>query len=159
MSRLTFVPQTLFFSLTVLIALPGKGEEEPTYESKTVSEWAKGVQRAHFSIDRRDAAIALGKIGSKAKGALETLAASYKEESNPTVRLAIVEALQAIDPESEPAVACFAVAVLDPLDDVREVAFKNLAKSGGSEAIAAFSKALKHEKARVRFAAAEAWLS
>jgi hypothetical protein len=129
MCRLAFVPQALLFSITVLIALPGKGEEEPTYESKTVSEWAREVQRAHFSIDRRDAAIALGKIGSKAKEAVETLAASYKEESNPTVRLAIVEALQAIDPESKPAMACFEVAVLDSLDDVREVAFKNLAKS------------------------------
>src|SRR5262249_10422307 len=103
MSRLAFVPQLL-----LLAALPSWGEEEPSYEGKTVSQWTKEVQKGQFVIDRRDAAIALAKIGPKAKAAVNTLAASYKEESSATVRLRIVEALEAIDPESKVALACFA---------------------------------------------------
>jgi HEAT repeat protein len=132
-------------------------DEEPTYKEKKLSEWVEQLQKSGAGnvIQRRAAALALKEMGTRAKAAADPLAKAYQVEEKPTVRLRIVEALIAIDPNGNATKACLSDALLDTDEEVWRVAIAYFEDLESAELLPALCKALKHKKPDARLAAAE----
>src|SRR5205823_4902352 len=92
--------------------------QEPSSEGKSLSEWVKLLKGGDFG-ERQKAALALGKMGPKAKAAVPALIDALKDKKD-RVRRFSAKALGDVGPEAKAAVPALIEALRD--DQVRAMA-------------------------------------
>jgi HEAT repeat protein len=140
---------------TTRLMIVGYLRGEPFHRGRPVGFWIAQLQSDDY-LERRKAALVLGVMGTKAKGAIPALTAALQDEAE--VRREAAFALSKIGPDAAPAIPAVIEAVAkEPgfREDILE-RYAEILVGLGPDAIPELAKALKHKHFGTRFCAANA---